>query len=89
MSEISYLVLNITKLKKKNVFVASRNFYSTSLTMCCRNDLSSGWNHLELYSGWSLSPKSDQHEFSLNNIKTLSKENVRRSSKLMNKGEVL
>ena len=89
MSKISRLVLNITKLKKKNVFVRSRNFYSTSLTMCCRNDLSSGWNQLELYSGWSLSPKSDQHEFSLTNIKTLSKENVRRSSKLMNKGEVL
>ena len=89
MTKISCLVLNITKLKKKNVFVASRNFYSTSLTMCCRNDLSSGWNQLELYSGWSLSPKSDQHEFSLTNIKTLSKENVRRSTKLMNKGEVL
>ena len=30
MSEISCLVLNITKLKKKNVFVASRNFYGTT-----------------------------------------------------------
>ena len=28
MTKISCLVLNITKLKKKNVFVASRNFYS-------------------------------------------------------------
>ena len=33
--------------------------------------------------------KSDQHELSLNNIKTLSKEKVRRSNKIMNKGEVL
>ena len=53
MSEISSLVLNITKLKKKDVFVASRNFYSTTLTMCFRNDLFSGWNQLELYSDWS------------------------------------
>ena len=89
MTKISCLVLNITKLKKKNVFVASRNVYITTLTMCCRNDLFSGWNQLELYSDWSLSSKSDQHEFSLNNIKTLSREKVRRSNKLMNKGEVL
>ena len=81
MTKISCLVLNITKLKKKNVFVASRNFYSTTLTVCCRNDLFSGWNQLEL------SPKCDQHEFSLNSIKTLSKEKVRRSNKLMNKGD--
>ena len=54
MSKISCVVLNITKLKKKNVFVASRNIYSTTLTMFCRlNDLFSGWNHLELYSDWS------------------------------------
>ena len=33
MNKISCLVLIITKLKKKNVFVASRNFYSTTLTM--------------------------------------------------------
>ena len=33
MTKISCLVLNITKLKKKNVFVASRNLYSTTLTM--------------------------------------------------------
>ena len=57
--------------------------------MCCRNDLFLGWNQLELYSDWSLSPNSDQHEFSLNNIKTSSIEKVRRSNKLMNKGEVL
>ena len=89
MSKISCSVLNITKLKKKNVFVASRNVYSTSLTMCCRNELFWGWNQLELYSDWSLSPNSDQHEFSLNNIKTSSIEKVRKSNKLMNKGEVL
>ena len=80
MSKISCLVLNtvnVTKLKKKNVFVASRNVYSTSLTMCCRNDLFLGWSQLELYSDWSLSPKSDEREFSLNNTKTLSKEKVR------------
>ena len=91
MSKLSCLVLNITKLKKKNVFVASRNVYTRSttfnLTMCFRNDLFSGWNQLELYSDWSLSPKSDQHEFSLNNIKTSSIEKVRRSNKLMNKGD--
>ena len=57
--------------------------------MCCRNDLFLGWNQLELYSDWSLSPKSDQHEFSFNNIKTSLIEKVRRSNKLMNKGEVL
>ena len=78
MSKIPCLVLNITKSEKKNAFIASRNFYSSTLTMCCRNDLFSGWNLLELYSDWSLSPKSDQHEFSLNN----------RSNELMNKGEV-
>ena len=78
MSKIPCLVLNITKLEKKNVFIASRNFYSSTLTMCFRNDLFSGWNRLELYSDWSLTPKSDQHEFSLNN----------RSNELMNKGEV-
>ena len=87
MTKISCSVLNITKLKKKNVFVVSRNFYSATLTMCFRNDLFSGWNQLELYSDWSLSPKSDQHEFSLNNIKTSSIEKVRRSNKLMNKGD--
>ena len=57
--------------------------------MCCRNDLFLGWNQLDLYSDWSLSPNSDQHEFSLNNIKTPLIEKVRRSNKLMNKGEVL
>ena len=39
MSEISCLLLNITKLKKQNVFVSSRNVCSTTLTMCCINDL--------------------------------------------------
>ena len=48
--------------------------------MCFRNDLFSEWNQLELYSDWSLSPESDQHEFSLYNIKTLSREKVRRSN---------
>ena len=87
MTKISCLVLNLTKLKKKNVFVVRRNFYSATLTMCFRNDLFSGWNQLELYSDWSLSSKSNQHEFSLNNIKTSSIEKVRRSNKLMNKGD--
>ena len=33
--------------------------------------------------------KGDQHEFCLNNIQTSSREKVRRSNKMMNKGEEL
>ena len=37
----------------------------------------------------SFSPKSDQHQFSPNNIKTSSKERLGDVTKMMNKGEML